>query len=51
MAVQLNASLGQILLALFLILTGIALLTGLAIPAILMGLLALFAGILILVGR
>lgn len=51
MTLQLNPSLGQVLLAIFLILTGLQLLTGLAIPAILMGLLALIAGILILIGR
>lgn len=42
---------GLILLAVYLILTGIAILAGLAIPPILMGILALVSGILILIGR
>ncbi len=42
---------GFILLAVYLILTGIAVLAGVAIPPILMGVLALISGILILIGR
>jgi hypothetical protein len=42
---------GFILLAVYLILTGIAILAGVAIPAVLMGILALVSGILILIGR
>jgi hypothetical protein len=44
-------STGMLLLALWLILTGIAGLVALALPAPLMAVLALLAGILILVGR
>jgi hypothetical protein len=42
---------GFILLAVYLILIGLAILAGLAIPPILMGILALISGILILIGR
>ena len=45
-------NLGLLLLAIYLILTGImALVAGIAIPPIVMGILALAAGILILIGR
>lgn len=44
-------SLGMLLLGLYLVLVGIVSLLGLAIPPVLMGLLALLAGILILAGR
>jgi hypothetical protein len=45
-------NIGFILLAIYLILVGIsALVTGLAIPGIILGLLALAAGIFILIGR
>lgn len=43
-------SLGKILLGLWLVLTGVALLTGVAVPAVVMGLLALLAGILLAAG-
>lgn len=42
---------GFILLAIYLILTGLAILAGVAIPGVLMGVLALVSGILILIGR
>jgi hypothetical protein len=51
MAVTFTRSIGMILLALWLILTGIAGLAAVAIPAVVMAVLALLAGILILVGR
>jgi hypothetical protein len=44
-------NLGMLLLAIYLILTGITMLVHVAIPAIVMGILALVAGILILIGR
>jgi len=46
-----NANIGMILLAVYLILVGIIALTAVAIPGIVMGILALVAGILILIGR
>jgi hypothetical protein len=46
-----NKNIGMLLLAIYLILVGIMSLAGVAIPAILMGILALAAGILILIGR
>jgi hypothetical protein len=42
---------GFILLAIYLILIGIGILAGVAVPAIIMGILALVSGILILIGR
>ena len=42
---------GFILLAIYLILVGVSTLAAVAIPAVVMGVLALLAGILILVGR
>lgn len=44
-------SIGMILLSIYLILVGIQLLAAVAIPTILMGILALLAGIFILIGR
>lgn len=44
-------NIGMLLLAIYLILIGIASLFSVAIPAILMGILALAAGIFILIGR
>jgi hypothetical protein len=49
--VGINRSIGMLLLAIWLILTGIAGLAALGIPAVVMAVLALLAGILILVGR
>lgn len=47
-----NASIGMLLLAIYLILVGItSLVGGIAIPAVVFGILALAAGILILIGR
>lgn len=42
---------GFILLAIYLILIGVGILAGVAIPAIVMGILAIVSGILILIGR
>lgn len=42
---------GFILLAIYLILTGLSILAAVAIPAVVMGILALVSGILILIGR
>jgi hypothetical protein len=42
---------GMILLAVYLILVGLASLAGLVIPSVIYGILALVAGILILIGR
>lgn len=44
-------NIGFLLLAIYLILEGIVLLTAVAIPPILLGILALVAGIFILLGR
>lgn len=44
-------NIGMLLLAIWLILTGIIALTGVAIPVIIMGILALISGIFILIGR
>jgi hypothetical protein len=46
-----NKNVGMLLLAIYLILIGITMLFHVAIPAIVMGILALVAGILILVGK
>jgi hypothetical protein len=51
MAVTFQRNLGMLLLAIWLILYGLAGLVALALPVPLMALLALLAGILILVGR
>lgn len=44
-------NIGFVLLAIYLILVGLGLVAGLAIPAILTGVIALLAGIFILIGR
>ncbi len=44
-------NIGFLLLAIYLILVGITVLAGVAIPAIVMGILALVAGIFLLLGR
>jgi hypothetical protein len=44
-------SIGMLLLGIYLVLVGIVSLLGLAVPPVVMGLLALVAGILILIGR
>ncbi len=51
MAVVLQRNLGMLILALFLILYGLAGMVALGLPPMLMAVLALMAGILILVGR
>jgi len=51
MAVKLQRNLGMLLLAVWLILYGLAGMVALGLPAPLMAVLALLAGILILVGR
>jgi hypothetical protein len=50
MAIRVTRSIGMLLLAIWLILTGIAAFAAVPVPAVLMGVLALIAGILILVG-
>ena len=44
-------NIGMLLLAIYLILAGLGLLVALAIPPVLMGILAVAAGIFILIGR
>lgn len=44
-------SIGMLLLAIYLILVGIIQLAGVAIPGIVMGILAIVAGVLLLIGR
>jgi len=51
MAVGIQRNLGLLVLAIWLILTGLSGFVALGLPAALMGVLALVAGILILVGR
>ena len=51
MAVRFTKNLGMLLLAIWLILTGLAGFVALGLPSPLMAVLALVAGILILVGR
>lgn len=51
MALTFQRNTGQLLLAVWLILYGLAGITALALPAPLMAVLALVAGVLILVGR
>jgi hypothetical protein len=51
MAIRITRSVGMLLLAIWLILTGAAGLAALPIPGIVMAVLALVAGILILVGQ
>lgn len=46
-----NKNIGMLLLAVYLILVGIMSLAGVMIPGILLGILALAAGILILIGK
>jgi hypothetical protein len=46
-----NKNLGMLMLAIFLIAYGIATALALAIPVVILGILALIAGILILIGR
>jgi len=48
---MITKNLGMLLLAIYLILVGIMALVHVAIPAIVIGILALAAGILILIGR
>ncbi len=50
-AMNITKNLGMLLLATYLILAGITLLFHITIPTIVMGILALAAGILILIGR
>ena len=51
MAVTLTRNTGMLLLAIYLILVGLAGFVALSIPGVLMAVLALIAGVLILVGR
>ena len=51
MAVRLNQNVGMLLLAIWLILTGLSGLVAFPLPAMVMPLLALIAGVLILVRR
>ena len=51
MAVMVTRSAGMLLLAVWLILTGLAGLVALPLPGVVMAVLALIAGVLILVGR
>lgn len=51
MATGFNRNIGMLVLAVWLILTGLSGLVALGLPAMLMAVLALVAGILILVGR
>lgn len=50
-AMNITKNLGMLLLAIYLILVGITLLFHITIPTIIMGILALAAGILILIGK
>jgi hypothetical protein len=50
-AMNITKNLGMLLLAIYLILVGITLLLHITIPVIIMGILALAAGILILIGK
>ena len=50
-AMNITKNLGTLLLAIYLILIGITMLFHIAIPAIVTGILALAAGILILIGK
>jgi hypothetical protein len=51
MAVMVTRSAGMLLLSIWLILTGLAGLVALPLPGVVMAVLALIAGVLILVGR
>ncbi|HZR77989.1 MAG TPA: hypothetical protein VFA58_02215 [Chthoniobacterales bacterium] len=44
-------NIGMLLLAIYLILAGLGMLVAIAIPAVLMGILAVAAGVFILIGR
>lgn len=46
-----NFNIGFLLLAIYLILVGLMAITSVAIPALVMGILALVSGILIIIGR
>ncbi len=48
---NITRNLGMLLLAIYLILVGLALVVAIAIPSIVMGILAIAAGVLILIGR
>jgi hypothetical protein len=48
---NITKNLGMLLLAIYLILVGLSMLVHIVIPAIVMGILALVAGILILIGK
>jgi len=48
---RITKSIGSILLAVWLILTGLMLLASIPIPPVVMGILAIAAGVLILLGR
>jgi hypothetical protein len=48
---RITKNLGSIVLAVWLILTGLMLLTSIAIPPVVMGVLALVAGVLLLLSR
>ena len=50
-SMNITKNLGMLLLAVYLILAGITLLVHITIPTIIMGILALAAGILILIGK
>ena len=50
-AMNITKNLGMLLLAIYLILVGITLLFHITIPVIIMGIVALAAGILILIGK
>jgi hypothetical protein len=51
MAIHIPSTLGMLILAIWLILMGVSALVTLAVPATVMGVLALIAGVLILIGR
>ena len=46
-----TGNIGFILLAIYLILVGLGILAGLAIPAVILGILAIASGIFLLIGR
>lgn len=46
-----TSNIGFILLAIYLILVGLGILAGIAIPAIIMGILAIASGVFLLIGR
>ena len=51
MAVRMTRSIGMLLLGIYLLLVGISGLVALGLPPVLMAVLALLAGVLILIGR